>query len=240
MNTRTMLSSAALVLVGFCAAAGLNFLSIGTTVHGAASDAAQPALRTVARDATLKGDGTAALPLGIANGAVTAPKLSTAAVPSIGQVLGFNGANLAWQNAPVGGVRVADSKGQIVGPFTPNAAIMRISNLVFQIGVDESGFRAVVSTPAYHVSSDCSGPRYYADSFTPNLIRNSVTIGTQLVYGASPLQQITFSSVEHLTAPIVSNLQGSCDKVLYTSSAGVLTTFDLTTLGLTPPFHLEF
>ena len=56
-------------------------------------------------------------PFGLANGAVTAPKLSAAAVPSVGQVLGFNGANLAWQDAPVGGVRVVDSLGQVVGPL---------------------------------------------------------------------------------------------------------------------------
>jgi hypothetical protein len=91
-----------LILLGFCAGVALNLLPINTIVHGA-SDNSLPALKSVAHNATLAGDGTAAAPLGIANGGVTAPKLSTSAIPSPGQVLGFNGANLAWQNAPVGG-----------------------------------------------------------------------------------------------------------------------------------------
>jgi len=240
MNTRNMLSSAALVLVGFCAAVGLNFLSIGTTVHGAASDAAQPPLKAVAHDATLAGDGTTALPLGIANGAVTAPKLSTAAVPSIGQVLGFNGANLAWQDAPVSGARVVDSRGQLVGPLIyVNVVLRKIGDVLVRLGVGKKGYLDNGNQTFYHTTADCSGQRYYIDDDLQTW-RNSFNTGTYLVYAADPLQPVAVNSLEY--APTDPSQSGSCIKNANagTQSLGIATTVSLSTIGLAPPFHVEF
>ena len=119
MKNINLFTGVLLALVGFCVGVAFNFGPMNTAAQGV-SESPPAALKSVAHDATLAGDGTKTAPLGIANGgvrtpqlangAVTAPKLSPAAPPTAGQVLGFNGANLAWQNPPVGaGVRVVDS-----------------------------------------------------------------------------------------------------------------------------------
>jgi len=67
MKSWKVVTGALLVLVGFCAGVGLNF----TAVQGDPGDP-HPALKSVAHDRTLAGDGTTSAPLGIANGGVTA------------------------------------------------------------------------------------------------------------------------------------------------------------------------
>jgi hypothetical protein len=66
-------------------------------------------LNSVSRDATLKGDGTAALPLGLANSAVTAAMLKTINNPNGTKFLSFNGQELSW----------ADGVGGTAGPQGP-------------------------------------------------------------------------------------------------------------------------
>ena len=151
MKTWNLVRGVLFVLVGFCAGVALNVFPIGTTVQGAPEPPVTPpaALKSVTHNATLAGDGTTTEPLGIAssgvgtgqiaNGAVTAPKLSAAAIPTTGQVLGFNGANLAWQAPPVGGVRVVDSLGQLVGPYV-GGVLRKIGGLTFAISVMNNGF----------------------------------------------------------------------------------------------------
>ena len=101
MKTWKFVAGVLLVLAGFSAGVGWTVFSWSSTVHGATGDP-NPALKSVAHDATLSGDGTVVSPIEVANGGVTAPKLSTSATPSPGQILGFNGSNLAWQDAPTG------------------------------------------------------------------------------------------------------------------------------------------
>ncbi len=60
-------------------------------------------LAAVQHDSTLVGDGTAAAPLGLANGAVTQAKLAAGGTASSGKVLGTDGSSLVWQSAGSGG-----------------------------------------------------------------------------------------------------------------------------------------
>lgn len=253
-----LVASVLLLLVGFCAGVGMNLLPVSRVVHGAPGDP-NPALKRVEHDATLTGDGTASAPLVVAdggigtaqlaNGAVTAPKLSAAAPPSLGQILGFNGANLAWQNAPVGGVRVVDSVGNLVGPYVigPNSGDTNFTLHYL------SGHPALITTTAdgfppngpssrlFYTSVDCSGDRYVEEEGT-NLLRKNRTIGSRIVYAADPIQQLTIRSYAVVlpnydwTGPV------SCFPITPSTSipVGVAIWLDIPTLGLVPPFHLEF
>jgi hypothetical protein len=177
----------------------------------------------------------------LAYGAVTAPKLSTATLPTLGQVLGFNGANLAWQNAPVGGgVRVVDSRGQVVGLFVGDTTVRKVGAQVFELKVDINGFVAGPFLLFYHTTPNCSGPRY----IDPGLRLLTITgqsNGIILFYGAEPVQQITVRSVESVFPPSDPNQPGLCQASGPTPTpAGLPATVDLSALGLVPPFHLEF
>jgi hypothetical protein len=247
MKSWKYIVDALLVFAGFCAGVGLNFNS----VHSAPGDP-NPALKSVAHNATLAGDGTMTAPLAIANagvgtaqlanGGVSAPKLSTSATPSPGQVLGFNGANLAWQNAPVGGgVRVVDSLGNVVGPaIGPGSALRQVGAFLFAISVGKNSFLNN-SLLFEHTSVDCSGPRYIPDDGN-TMARRSQNNSTKLYYASDPLQQITIHSYESVIAGADPDQPGQCNGPATPSTAfyGSVTTVDLSTLNLTPPFHLEF
>ena len=241
MKRINLLAGVLFVLVGFCAGVGFSLFSAKIEAQGR-PEPPPMALKTVEHDATLTGDGTTVAPLGLANGAVTAPKLSAAAVPSVGQVLGFNGANLAWQDAPVGGVRVVDSLGQDVGPLEGTGRVWRhIGTLNFLLTVSTDGFFQFDTTVlAAHTSGDCSGDRYLT-VFGSALLRRSQNTSTQLFYASDPIQQLTIQSIESVSLDNPS-LPGLCQVLSEPSPAamGLLAIFNLADLGLTPPFHLEF
>lgn len=240
---KNLVASTILVLCGLCAGVGLSLLPIQTVVHGAPGEP-NPALKHVEHDATLTGDGTASDPLAVANGANTVPKLSAAVPPSEGQVLGFNGANLAWQNAAADSARVVDSLGQVVGHFDltfgSGAVLRKIGDFTFYLFVEKNGFQRRGFT-FYHTATDCSGPRYAYDSGAA-LFKPGSTTATHLFYAAEPLQQITFSSEETFSELDDPTQPGDCSQFAQPAKypAGLVKTFDLSTLGLVPPFHLEF
>ncbi|MBI2818764.1 MAG: hypothetical protein HYX73_02190 [Acidobacteria bacterium] len=189
-----LIASVLLLLAGFSAGVGMNLLPMRAVVNSAPGDP-NPALKSVEHDATLAGDGTASEPLGVANGAISAPKLSAATPPSEGQVLGFNGANLAWQNPNVGGVTVVDSIGQEVGPLvTVSTLLLRVNGFTFWTHVEINGFPQNHDFAVfYHTTSDCSGPRYLVENGGA-FFRASFNSGIQLFYPDDPLQQITINS----------------------------------------------
>jgi len=243
MKHGKLVASVLFILIGFCAGVGMNLFPISATVHGAPGDP-NPALKSVAHDATLAGDGTVSAPLGVANGAISAPKLSAAAPPSLGQILGFNGANLAWQDAAVGGVRVVDSMGQVVGLVTPFGVLRRVNGLTLPLSVTPRGFFGSQQGEAggmqfIHTSDDCSGPRYLDIGF----VRGAYTFGSRLYYAADPTQQIIQRSLEALDVlPGGDPSQpGFCHPRAPTARiGGPVSVLDLSTLRLEPPFHLEF
>jgi hypothetical protein len=93
-----------------------------------------PGLAALAHDATLTGDGTAAAPLGLADGAVTTQKIADQAVGAAdlanaavtkaklaaaggaaGQVLGTDGSALVWQSAAAGDITGVSAGGGLDG-----------------------------------------------------------------------------------------------------------------------------
>lgn len=173
MKSINLFTGALLALVGFCAGVAFNVSPIGAIAQRA-PETPPAALKSVAHDSTLTGDGTMTVPLGIASGgvrtgqlataAVTAPKLSAADPPTLGQVLGSNGANLAWQNPPVGGVRVVDSRGQVVGPLVLSNVLRQVGSFTFLLHISGNGFDTGGSVVFYHAASNCSDPRYFAET----------------------------------------------------------------------------
>lgn len=217
-------------LVGLFAAVGAS----GPT------DPPNSALKKVTHDATLTGDGTTTAPLGIANGAVTAPKIAAAA-PSAGQLLSFNGTGLAWQTPARGGVRVVDSLGHDVGPFIDNVVesriLRRMGGIAFLLAADQNGFRNE-RILFLHTTLDCSGPRYF-QGVGASLIKHSQNTSAQVFFAVDPLQELLIRSYEDVLDP---GQPGTCREagsgVVF--SAGLATSMSLSALGLTPPFHLEF
>ena len=243
-------TSVLLVLLAFSAGVGLNFFPVNTTVQGSPEDPPIP-LKFVTHDATLTGSGTTAAPLGVANrgvgmeqlanGAVTAPKISAAGLPAVGQVLSFNGTSLAWQTPSEGAVRVIDRNGHVVGPLIAFDGVPRqVGAFTFLLRVDASGYRTFTLI-FYHTTSDCSGPRYFFED-GKGFWRNSTSAGTQLFYAADPLQQITIKSSEQINFPdrVDPNQPGPCSAFTQTITAGLATSLDLSTLGFFPPFSLRY
>ena len=147
----------------------------------------------------------------------------------------------------LGGVRVVDSQGQDMGSFYPPEGFLRqVGPFLFEIGVTPNGFDRPIlpgtTVTLYHTSSDCSGPRYFGDIPSGGrFVRGSYTIGTQLIYAADPIQQLIINSYESVPVPIDPNQPGTCSRTNPgTGTYGLVTTVDLSTLGLTPPFHLVF
>ena len=243
MKVWKIASSVLLILLGFTAGVALR-----TSPSVKAADPTPPKpLTSVAHDATLNGDGTTGAPLGLANGAVSVAKLSPSRLPSTGQVLGFDGAQLAWKNAPIGGVHVVDSLGHDVGPLVDEEDVLvRSGGLVWILPASVGGFvRAGANGAAIaylHTTSDCSGTRYLIVGPPGALVAHAAVFSTQLMYAAPPTQQITFHSVEQLVdvdnpdAPT----QGCSTGYSNTATVGVRTFVSLSTFGVTPPFHLEF
>lgn len=73
-------------------------------------------------DDTLKGNGSFASPLGLADGAVTAAKLATTTPPAAGQVLTFNGSGLSWQSTPDAIPPAGATTTTLLFPFVTNQA----------------------------------------------------------------------------------------------------------------------
>jgi hypothetical protein len=160
----------------------------------------------------------------------------------VGQVLGFNGANLAWQDTSVGGVQVVDSLGQEVGPLARSLgplALRQIGPIVFQLGVDSNGFN-LNSISFYYTSQNCSGLRYLQQDQTTTLWRTTYIRGTRAFYPSDPLEQINVMSREDIPPNADPNLPGQCKSDVRIISGGSVAIFDLSTLGLVPPFRLEY
>ena len=142
---------------------------------------------------------------------------------------------------------MVDSQGHDVGPaIALNEVLRRIGGFTFGLHLDpnKSGFYDDVQlVNLWHISLDCSGTRYISDSGT-DLTRSSFNNGVKLYYAADPLQQVTVLSYEEVTIPKGGDLPtqvGYCTTIQPTTgSYGLIVTFDLSTLGLVPPFHLQF
>lgn len=164
-----------------------------------------------------------------------------------------------------GSLRVFDSQNQVVGTLSvggsfalPQAgAILQINGNWFELPVTTSGFvdsrnpNNGFETLEWFTTSDCSGQPYLlADSSAPisgqPLVQDAVVgVGGPFVFGnvlyyPGTLQQVSIASAAIIGDP--SKPPFSCSTgIPFPSGAevGPVQTFDLTTLGLVPPFHVN-
>jgi hypothetical protein len=133
-----------------------------------------------------------------------------------------------------------------MGPFFPPGGFLRqVGPFLFEINVSKSGFGVLSPGETIemdHTTADCSGTRYYVGSdSTDNFIKRGNTEGTQFIYAAEPPQLLTINSYEDAPLPLDPNHKGTCHRLNPEIRPESLTAiFDLSTLGFTPPFHLEF
>jgi hypothetical protein len=115
--------------------------------------------------------------------------------------------------------------------------LVKVGDLVVDAAVGTPGF-SDNGGAFYHTSSDCSGTRY-ALANPPYLAIRGLQDGKHVFYAAPPYQNLTFLSYE-LYSPTFAAPMVCTQWVAQPFSAGVLTSVDLSTLGLVPPFHFEF
>ena len=116
-------------------------------------------LTSVTHDATLSGNGTAASPLGVANGGITASLLSTPAPPVTGQVLVFADTGLAWQSPAVGGMKLEDHHQELQFAKAP------ADQLVFSVPVADRPVQVVVGVSGVEIDGQPLGPNFLFGTF---------------------------------------------------------------------------
>ncbi len=145
-----------------------------------------------------------------------------------------------------GGFRVVDSNGVEAGlVLSPNVLVRRIAGqpLAFNNGFDLTSPFGFVRLPDangfvyYHTTPDCSGTRYmYAGDFPAiGFVDNNGVVH----YPSNPAT-LPFASVEEFDPGQSLDEQGAhCDPSGPQLLMGQEATFDLNTLGLVPPFHVQ-
>jgi hypothetical protein len=156
------------------------------------------------------------------------------------------------------GLLVRDSRGYVVGPvvlvgaFTPTTVVRRVGNLLLALGVNEDGLTSASGGPQlYFEASNCSGTAMLltgAGSKLP-LVRPVTVAGGTAYYPQTPpvarSRQATAFPVDspaECTGGGTYLLPGLCCQSHAPSPLVPMsdaTTFELSTLGLLPPFVFE-
>jgi hypothetical protein len=142
---------------------------------------------------------------------------------------------------PVGDAfRAIDVNGQLVGyNVNGNYFARMIDGIWVSFPISPLGFDNPFASPegnsatALYATTDCSGAAYkWSDIF-----HSGSVVGTTLYYAQEPIAPITVQSQrlfdEAHPAGGACNAGGS-----FSIPAGTMATFDLSTLNLTPPFHV--
>lgn len=172
-----------------------------------------PALKSVAHDGTLTGDGTSAMPLGVAGGEISS------------------------------GVRVVDSADRLVGPaiYGDEWILLRTKGLIFMVSVSPAGFQTPQTTLTFfHATPDCSGVQYLGVG--SGFRRSSQNNTTKLFHAAEPFERITVRAYEH-TDLVDPSRRISCEPLgpsSFSTLVGSPTNLQFSALGFVPPFRLEF
>ena len=116
-------------------------------------------LTSVTHDTTLSGNGTAASPLRVANGGITAPLFLTPAPPTTGQVLGFDGTGLSWQSPPSGGMKLEDHHQELEFVKAPT------DQLTFSVPVADRIVQVVASVSGVEIDGQARGPNFLFGTF---------------------------------------------------------------------------
>ena len=207
---KNLVAAIVLVLVGLSAGVGLNLFPIQTVVHGAPGDP-NPALKSVAHDSTLTGDGTPTAPLGVVGGTNGRVRV----VDSRGQLVG-----------PL----IGDS-----------AVLRRIGDLTFEFGVNQIGFWSGNRLIFYHSATDCSDSRYMDPRRDALVTPSMLFGREELFYPADGRITIVWRAYEEVFYPSSPNLPGRCSQVNPESrEVAQVVSQPFPSFGLTPPFHIEF
>ncbi len=153
---------------------------------------------------------------------------------------------------PAVGARLVDATGKQVGSAVAlefdrqSAVALSATGYVLFAAVTRNGF-VEVPVKVLHESSDCSGTAFA--QFQGYRTTRIVTLDGSIAYFAGdPIETHSFMSAEARVDPTTctTGFGGTilpngfcCTHSTVTGDAGPVTTFDLATLGVTPPFHLE-
>ena len=128
--------------------------------------------------------------------------------------------------------RVVDSNGKVVGTFVGSTQAARQINGVWVSFIAlNTGFVPDASSSALflYTTPDCTHQAYIAAG---GVLRSGEIFNNVLYYPANPLQLRAFRSVK--------DFSGQCTETsLQTLIAGPVASFNLSTLGLVPPFEVK-
>jgi hypothetical protein len=160
---------------------------------------------------------------------------------------------------------VVDANGHDVGPLSiaepADEVLLQINGIEFTLAVFDQGFPdTAFAVSEYFTATDCSSEPYLAvDTFlsaqqtssplsgfplheSADNFSGSAFVSNQILYyAAAPLQQMTFQSQAYFSSfsgpsqPLTDCFTNTPTTV----NAGPMAAFDLSTLALTPPFHMQ-
>jgi hypothetical protein len=155
----------------------------------------------------------------------------------------------------VGGILVVDSNGSTVGRWTgQTSALMNINGSLVNVLLDyqiplvppQSGFytQDVVDVVFWHLTADCSGPRYLPVSGGPYGTYQIFTVNNQaaplyLFYPTAAPTQMTVQASEQFASGQNPLQPGTCTATTAKVSLAPMAYFDVSTLGLVAPFSLK-
>ena len=161
-------------------------------------------------------------------------------------LLGYRGS----QGPPGRGLRLIDSGGRTVpGVSAPlgegSAFLYRAGTRILLSEVKQDGF--VRTAEFVHEEPGCAGPRFFRAQ-QRRLVRFAGVVDGVAYFGDDPVGLHTVASVEsaNYTAADCTAASGTvlpnglcCIATSFEVEAGPVATFELSTLGVVPPFHLE-
>ena len=152
-------------------------------------------------------------------------------------------------------VRIVDAVGKPVGlvpdPFNEDnysRVLVEAGTHLVALYVTPAGFAESTPPNGVHLNADCSDPPLVGTQPAP-LVRYGFVSGGVVFYAGDPIVKLTPAALAARVSPpsACGSMggtplpDGNCclDGGLTEGTFGPLTTFDLSTLGLTPPFRLE-
>jgi hypothetical protein len=153
-----------------------------------------------------------------------------------------------------GGINVVDDVGRIVGQYVESdgwgpSVMRRIHGFVFPLPINGSGFSNAFGISVYFTNLNCTGTGYIAgslqefvDANLPLVIPQGESLfGTAqgtLIYGGGPSQMVSVQSIGNSLQTTIPDNCGNFPEPQLMALNPVVS-FDLSTLGLVPPFDLN-
>lgn len=147
-------------------------------------------------------------------------------------------------------VRILDAAGREVGSigapqtFDANFAVFEVGTRILSVPVRRTGF-PYDDTGFLHVAADCSDQRLIFERPTP-LVRRGAVIGETVYYAEDPVERkipvaSEFPPQDACFGGSVLANGNCCTMGIYPDDyyGPAAAAFDISSLGLTPPFHLE-